>query len=48
MADESSLDRFKTVLAGASRALSHDAEIEVNWTADAPAATRCFQIPQAR
>ncbi|HEX7753242.1 MAG TPA: cobaltochelatase subunit CobT [Novosphingobium sp.] len=46
MADESSLDRFKTVLAGASRALSHDAEIEVNWTADAPAANGAsFRLP---
>ena len=46
MADESSLDRFKTVLAGASRALSHDAEIEVTWTADAPAANGAsFRLP---
>ena len=35
MRDETPLDRFKTVLAGAARALSHDAEVEVAWTADA-------------
>ncbi len=36
MSDESPADRFKSVLTGASRALAHDAEVEVNWTADAP------------
>ncbi|MET0372365.1 MAG: cobaltochelatase subunit CobT, partial [Sphingobium sp.] len=36
MSDESPADRFKSVLTGASRALAHDAELEVNWTADAP------------
>ena len=36
MADESPLDRFKTVLAGASRAIARDAELEVAWTADNP------------
>ncbi|MDR2857927.1 MAG: cobaltochelatase subunit CobT [Novosphingobium sp.] len=36
MSDESPADRFKSVLTGASRALAHDPEIEVNWTADAP------------
>ena len=35
MRDETPLDRFKTVLAGAARAVSHDAEVEVAWTADA-------------
>ena len=39
MSDDTPIDRFKTVLAGASRALAHDAEVEVNWTADAPAST---------
>src|SRR6186713_79197 len=37
MADESPLDRFKTALTGAARAIGHDAEAEVAWTADAPA-----------
>jgi cobaltochelatase CobT len=36
MADRSALDRFKDVLAGASRAISHDAEVELGFTADAP------------
>ncbi|HEU4651116.1 MAG TPA: cobaltochelatase subunit CobT [Croceibacterium sp.] len=37
MADESPLDRFKTALTGAARAIGHDAEAEVAWTSDAPA-----------
>src|SRR6186713_1688468 len=37
MADESPLDRFKTALTGAARAIGHDAEAEVAWTADTPA-----------
>jgi cobaltochelatase CobT len=46
MSDESPADRFKTVLAGASRALAHDAEIEVNWTADAPSQSgHTFRVP---
>jgi len=46
MSDESPSDRFKTVLAGASRALAHDPEVEVNWTADAPSASgNTFRIP---
>ncbi|MET0180160.1 MAG: cobaltochelatase subunit CobT [Novosphingobium sp.] len=45
-ADESPLDRFKSVLAGASRAIAHDPEIEVAWTADAPAqAGSSFRVP---
>ena len=39
MSDESPLDRFKSVLAGAARAVSHEPEVEVAWTADAPTAT---------
>jgi cobaltochelatase CobT len=38
LADESPLDRFKSVLTGASRAISHEPELEVAWTADAPVA----------
>ena len=46
MSDESPADRFKSVLAGASRALAHEPEIEVSWTADAPvAAGRNFRVP---
>jgi len=37
MADETPLDRFKLALTGAARAIGHDAEAEVAWTADAPA-----------
>jgi cobaltochelatase CobT len=37
MSDESPLDRFKTALTGAARAIGHDAEAEVAWTADTPA-----------
>ena len=39
MSDESPTDRFKSVLAGASRAIAHEPELEVNWTADAPSVT---------
>ena len=46
MSDESPADRFKSVLAGASRAIAHEAEIEVNWTADAPSASGgTFRLP---
>ncbi|MFN5780185.1 MAG: cobaltochelatase subunit CobT, partial [Novosphingobium sp.] len=34
MADESPLDRFRSVLTGASRAIAHEPELEVAWTAD--------------
>jgi cobaltochelatase, CobT subunit len=46
MSDESPTDRFKSVLTGASRAIAHDKEIEVNWTADAPSSTgTTFRVP---
>ncbi|MCC6828073.1 MAG: cobaltochelatase subunit CobT [Novosphingobium sp.] len=46
MSDESPADRFKSVLTGASRALAHDAEVEVNWTADAPSQSgHTFRLP---
>lgn len=46
MSDESPADRFKTVLAGTSRAIAHEPEIEVNWTADAPSASGTnFRVP---
>ena len=46
MADESPLDRFKTVLAGASRAIAHEAEVEVTWTADTSVQVgKNFRIP---
>ncbi len=36
MADETPLDRFKHALTGASRALAHEPEVEVAWSADTP------------
>ncbi len=36
MADQSPLDRFRTALTVASRAVARDAELEVNWTSEAP------------
>ncbi|EIZ80224.1 cobaltochelatase CobT [Novosphingobium sp. Rr 2-17] len=46
MPDESSADRFKTALTGAARAVAHDPEVEVNWTADAPSSTgQTFRVP---
>jgi len=39
MADETPLDRFKSALTGASRAISGDAEADVVWTSDAPVIT---------
>ncbi|MXO74455.1 cobaltochelatase subunit CobT [Altererythrobacter aerius] len=46
MADETPLDRFKHALTGASRALAHEPEVEVAWSADAPAARgKNFRVP---
>ncbi len=39
MSDETPVDAFKGLLAGAARAIAHDPEVEVNWTADAPSAS---------
>jgi len=39
VSDETPVDAFKSLLTGASRAISHDPEVEVSWTADAPSAT---------
>lgn len=36
MAEQSPLDRFRSVLTGASRALAHEPELELAFTADAP------------
>lgn len=38
MSAETLLDRFKSVLAGTARAIAHEPELEVAWTADAPVA----------
>ncbi|MCP5396577.1 MAG: cobaltochelatase subunit CobT [Sphingomonadaceae bacterium] len=46
MADESPLDRFKLALTGASRALAHEPEVEVAWSADVPTATgKSMRVP---
>jgi cobaltochelatase CobT len=39
MSDETPVDAFKALLAGAARAIAHDPEVEVSWTADAPSVT---------
>ncbi len=46
MSDETPLDRFKSVLAGAARAVAHEPEVEVTWTSDAPVqAGNNFRLP---
>lgn len=46
MSEDTPVDRFKLALTGASRAIAHDAEVEVNWTADAPSSTgQTFRVP---
>ncbi|RZM33481.1 MAG: hypothetical protein EOP67_22155, partial [Sphingomonas sp.] len=37
MANETPLDRFKAVLAGTARAIAEEPEVELAFTADAPA-----------
>ena len=46
MTEQTPLDRFRHALTGASRALAHEAEVEVAWTADTPAQSgRNFRVP---
>lgn len=46
MTKQTPLDRFKQALTGASRALAHEAEVEVAWSADSPAqAGKNFRVP---
>ena len=46
MAAETPLDRFKNVLGGTARALSHEQEVELAFTADAPAqAGKHLKVP---
>ena len=46
MTEQTPLDRFKQALTGASRALAHEAEVEVAWSADSPAqAGKNFRVP---
>ncbi|RJF93380.1 cobaltochelatase subunit CobT [Sphingomonas cavernae] len=46
MAEQTPLDRFRTVLTGASRAIAHEPEVELAFTADAPvAAGKHLKVP---
>jgi cobaltochelatase CobT len=46
LSDESPLDRFKSVLTGTARAVAHEPELEVAWTADTPVANgKNLRIP---
>ncbi len=46
MGDETPLDRFKSVLTGTARAIAHEPEVEVAWTADAPVQSgKNFKVP---
>ncbi|WP_338445532.1 cobaltochelatase subunit CobT [Pelagerythrobacter marensis] len=46
MADETPLDRFKRALTGTARAIAREPEVEVAWSADAPAASGLnFRVP---
>ena len=46
MAEETPLDRFKLALTGAARAIAHEPEVEVSWTADAPGqAGKAMRLP---
>lgn len=46
MAEHTPLDLFKQALTGASRALAHEPEVEVAWSADAPSsAGKNFRVP---
>jgi cobaltochelatase CobT len=46
LAEETPLDRFKLALTGAARAIAHEPEVEVSWTADAPGAQdKAMRLP---
>ena len=46
MTDQTPLDRFKQVLTGTARALAHEPEIEVAWSADQPSQSgKNFRVP---
>jgi len=46
VSEQTPLDRFKQALTGASRALAHEAEVEVAWSADAPTQSgKNFRVP---
>jgi cobaltochelatase CobT len=46
MSDQSPLERFKSVLTGTARAIAHEPEVELAFTADAPTQSgRNFKVP---
>ncbi|MHA6317032.1 cobaltochelatase subunit CobT [Altererythrobacter sp. CAU 1778] len=46
MAEETLLDRFKSALTGASRAVAEEAELELGWSQDAPSqAGKAMRVP---
>ncbi|MXP28770.1 cobaltochelatase subunit CobT [Porphyrobacter algicida] len=46
MTEQTPLDLFRQALTGTARALAHEAEVEVAWTADAPSSSgRNFRVP---
>ncbi|MBX7482531.1 cobaltochelatase subunit CobT [Qipengyuania qiaonensis] len=46
MTEQTPLDRFKQALTGASRALAHEPEVEVAWSADSPTQSgKNFRVP---
>ncbi|UIP07968.1 cobaltochelatase subunit CobT [Erythrobacter sp. SDW2] len=46
MSDESPLDQFKRALTGTARALAHEPEVEVAWSADSPSSQgKNFRVP---
>ncbi|QSB43673.1 cobaltochelatase subunit CobT [Tsuneonella flava] len=46
MADQTPLDRFKQALTGTARAIAHEPEVEVAWSADSPSANgKNFRVP---
>ena len=46
MSDQTPLEHFKSVLTGTARALAHEPEIELAFTADAPSqAGKNFKVP---
>ncbi len=46
MSDETPLDLFKRALTGTARALAHEPEVEVAWSADSPSASGAnFRVP---
>ncbi|MEQ1549131.1 MAG: cobaltochelatase subunit CobT, partial [Chakrabartia sp.] len=46
MSEQSPLDQFKSVLTGTARAMAHEPEVELAFTADAPTqAGKNFRVP---